>query len=147
MKKWKSIVVIVLLVISILYGIFFTLATVVIRQSYFELRTEYDEITEKYEVFESQKIKTAPAFEAVGNQISDKAVTSVMGDVVVITLPYGIILDDIDSITTGGEILGLLLSTSEYKSCVLLFVDSDGICHAGMNLSPDNGVSYFEKQE
>lgn len=128
-----------------------------LKAKYDNIEVEYAELTEKYEALdtlyndyvaltESQMAKRDVTFEAVGKTISDKAVTSVMEDVVVIRLPYGIIVDDIDAVMNGCETIGLLLSTSEYKSCVLLFVDNKGVCHTGMNLSLTEGVSYFEKK-
>lgn len=119
-----------------------------LQGKYDRLTVKYEELDELYDSYvaltESQLAKVDVVFETFGKQISEEAVTSAMGDVVVIKLPYtspigvtNVLTEDV--VTT----LATLMASSDYKSCIFFFVDNIGVCQIGFNFPLESDPSYF----
>ena len=128
-----------------------------ITAKYYLIEAEYAELTEKYEALdtlyndyvaltESQMVKNDIGFELLGKTMSDEALTAVMGDVVVMTLPYVSPDESLEILGDSATLFGLTMSSNDYKSCLLLFVDDNGDCQIGFNIIKNGGITYFRKQ-
>lgn len=128
------------------------------QTQYDELKTQYDELMEKHEALdtlyndyvaltESQMVKNDIGFEILGKTMSDEALTAVMGDVVVMTLPYVSPDESLEILGDSAALFGMTMSTNDYKSCLLLFVDDNGDCQIGFNIIKNGEITYFRKQD
>ena len=124
---------------------------------YDELLIKYDEINSNYEkldklhdsyveLSEEWASKTDIVFEAFGKQISEESFTAVLGDVVVISVPYTTVEDALILIAPNITTLATTMAISDHTSCVILFVDDAGMCKFGFNVSKSGKVSYVLEQ-
>lgn len=122
------------------------------------IEVEYAELTEKYEALDtlyndyvaftdSQAVKNDIGFEILGKTMSDEALTAVMGDVVVMTLPYVSSDKSLDILGDSAALFGMTMSTNDYKSCLVLFVDDNGDCQVGFNIPKNGEITYFRKHD
>ena len=144
MSKTKSIILTILLIISILYGIFFTIATVAIWESYFELSDEHDTLSENYsEVVESYKelhgkysevieddLSIPVVIQGIAKSIGENAVVTKFDERVIhIIVSYS--TDIKDKVEESYHFITSALRTSGYESCVISVVDENGKCVYG----------------
>ena len=129
-----------------------------IIEKYNELRVKYDSLTSDYEALdnlydsyvklsEGWASKSDIVFEAMGKQILAESNTAVLGEVVAIGIPYTTTDNAFALITPWASTLREMLSTSEYKTCIVFFVDGDGECRLGFNFSKTGNVTYFSEQK
>ena len=154
MSKVKSIILTILLVASILYGLFLTVIVMAAVGSYSDLSAEHDELTEKYnEVFADYKDLYSRYTEAIKDDLSvpvvirgiaksideNSVVTTFDERVVHIIVSYS--ADINDRVKEYYAMIPSALRTSEYESLIISVVDETGKCVYGWTIL-SNGDNY-----
>ena len=144
MKKWKVlfIVAVCLLCVAIFYGLGTTSVIINVKDEHNQLHEDYDNLKIEYEkldnlyddyvkMVDNWDFKQEIVFSAWAKTISEDGVAVGINDVVIVKLPHITIGDDIVSVADEMSSLATIIKLSEYKSCLVLFVD-EGVCRFGM---------------
>lgn len=121
-----------------------------LKERYDSLKQDFDEISDKYAESLHEKMENIETrdiiFSAAATTIDENADCTILNDdIIQITIPIGNkTMDEIsDSMEGMGYAIGVALDGSDFKSCLILFVNDNGLCSFGLSVLSDGTVSSF----